>query len=123
MKTATKITILMVITFWMGFAVGLAPAKADVLTCPEGTVPGWLDDSGEATSCINDQPNWPGDPTATPSPTVTFEDGSWRDGQGNTGCLAGEPCEVAPPPKKEYTTEVEVAESAVAAPAKPHYTG
>lgn len=38
-----------------------------VLVCPEGTVPGWLDESGQATSCVSDNPQ----PTPSPEPTPT----------------------------------------------------
>ncbi|TQL46708.1 LPXTG-motif cell wall-anchored protein [Homoserinimonas aerilata] len=31
---------------------------AGALLCPPGTVPGWLDRSGEPTSCVNDVAVW-----------------------------------------------------------------
>lgn len=37
------------------------------LVCPEGTVPGWLDEAGNPTSCVGDDPQ----PTPPPTPTVT----------------------------------------------------
>lgn len=39
-----------------------------VIDCPEGTVPGWLDEFGNPTSCVGDEPN-PGGWTPMPSPS------------------------------------------------------
>ncbi len=45
------------------------PPEPPVLNCPPGTVPGWLDEQGNPTSCISDNPT-PGSeqPSSTPSP-------------------------------------------------------
>lgn len=34
----------------------LTPPIAEVPDCPPGTVPGWLDQSGNPTSCVGDNP-------------------------------------------------------------------
>ena len=44
-----------------------SPSPTPVLECPAGTVPGWLDESGNPTSCVGD------DPQPTPIPTPTTE--------------------------------------------------
>lgn len=38
------------------------------LNCPEGTVPGWLDENGAPTSCVGDLPMV--EPRPEPTPTV-----------------------------------------------------
>lgn len=42
----------------------LTPPVAEVPDCPPGTVPGWLDESGNPTSCVGD------DPLVWPSPEI-----------------------------------------------------
>lgn len=42
----------------------LTPPVAEVPDCPPGTVPGWLDQSGNPTSCVGD------DPLVEPSPEL-----------------------------------------------------
>lgn len=42
----------------------LTPPIAEVPDCPPGTVPGWLDQSGNPTSCVGD------DPLVEPSPEL-----------------------------------------------------
>lgn len=45
-----------------GITLALAASPADAaiepapLTCPPGTVPGWLDENGQPTSCVSDDP-------------------------------------------------------------------
>ena len=40
-------------------------------TCPEGTVPGWLNEEGQPTSCVSDSPVL--EPTPAPAPTRTVD--------------------------------------------------
>lgn len=40
------------------------PTPSPTLECPPGTVPGWLDENGNPTSCVGD------DPQPTPAPVV-----------------------------------------------------
>jgi len=42
----------------------LTPPVAEVPDCPPGTVPGWLDEFGNPTSCVGD------DPLVEPSPEI-----------------------------------------------------
>lgn len=41
------------------------------LNCPEGTVPGWLDENGLPTSCVGDLPLVEPRPEVTPIPELT----------------------------------------------------
>lgn len=49
----------------LAFAVALSVAPLD---CPEGTVPGWLDEAGNPTSCVGDLPDPGAEPTTEPTP-------------------------------------------------------
>lgn len=43
------------------------PYVPPVLNCPTGTTPGWINEHGDPTSCVNDEPT-PGDEPSEPTP-------------------------------------------------------
>lgn len=46
--------------------IGACEEPTPDLECPTGTVPGWLDENGNPTSCVGDDPQ----PTTPPTPAV-----------------------------------------------------
>lgn len=58
----------------------VAVQPPESVDCPPGTVPGWMDENGYASSCVSDVPYWPQDgpdypaPAPSPAPTTTAPD-------------------------------------------------